>query len=146
MGTSGLERFLNQHRAVAREALSTDPFFCAVAMVGGVVVGSSAQLLDRFAQVRTPAGWPSSPRALTQHLRQLTAVLRKAGWEVYEDGGRNRDGITVWTLRPPGSEREGPASDPQSPQTRSPPTRDGFAGFAGQETPQSPDGRPEYRL
>src|SRR5205814_5415338 len=82
---------------------------------------------------RAPKGWPANPRFVTQRLHKQAPVLRKAGWEVTDDGGANKDGTVRWTLTPPRRpEMAGNPSPPSPPPPRAAPAA-GQAGQAGQE-------------
>lgn len=85
LGTSGLERYLDQAADLQREALEADPFGTAVVDLvrssGGSWSGEAGELLERIAPERPPKGWPASPRAARAALERLRVPLRAAGVE-----------------------------------------------------------------
>lgn len=145
LGTDGLRHYLGKQSALATDSLTGDMFVTAISEIGRFT-GTAAELLERVTPEKPPKGWPTTARAVTQRLRRQAPVMRKAGWIVTDDGGRNKDGVTRWTLAAP--PRDARISSPPNPP--SPPVRNGAgftagqeagqAGQAGQHSPPSPAG------
>ena len=97
LGTTGLARYLSMQADMATDSLTGDPFVIAVAQHIGVTTfdGTSAQLLDLVERPdrRPPKGWPAGPRQVTTLLKRQAPVMRKAGWTITDDDGRNEAGI-----------------------------------------------------
>jgi hypothetical protein len=100
LGTSGLKRYLTKQGELAADSLTGDAFVQAIDMFGAFM-GTSAELLAMVAKPeKLPRGWPADARTVTQLLRRQAPVMRKAGWHVEDDGGRNHKNVAVWTIRP----------------------------------------------
>lgn len=103
LGTDGLNTFLGKQGQMAHEAIEDDPFIAALVAAGGYFSGTSKELLQAFTDINstTPKGWPTQSRAVTTKLKRFAPSLRKAGWSVDDDGGKNIDHATRWTLVAP---------------------------------------------
>ena len=134
LGSSGLAHYISKQGAMATDSLDGDPFVTAI-FNHGEFVGTAAELLDKITPERPPKGWPANPRAVTQRLRRQAPVMRKAGWEVFDDGATNHRKVTLWTIRRPEITR---ICSPPSPQTRKSGAAAGQEGDAGQEYGPSP--------
>ena len=104
-GSHGLEWYLDQQRRDAMESLSGDPFvLMLVSVISEPFHGTAAELLQA-AQSSVPGGavprsWPTNPRDVTFKLRRWAPVLRKVGWRLDDDNGRNHEKIAKWTITP----------------------------------------------
>lgn len=108
LGTNGLDRYLNKQGSMAAESLDTDPFIAAiVAHVKVEWEGTAAELLACLTPHDTdpPKDWPANARATAGRLKRWAPVLRKTGWTVTDDAGRNRFGSVRWTLNPPPNQK-----------------------------------------
>lgn len=102
LGTSGLAAYLGKQGALAIDALSGDALFAAIAeRYPRGFEGTAADLYAAVTPERPPRGWPADARAVTQRLKRLAPVMRKAGWRVSDDGGANHRNAIRWDLRPP---------------------------------------------
>lgn len=102
LGTNGLTHYLGKQRSLATDSLTGDAFVIAmVESITGPFSGKSADLLQRLRQERPPKGWPTTARAVTAKLNRHAPALRRAGWIVTNDGGRNIDNTVIWTIVPP---------------------------------------------
>jgi hypothetical protein len=63
--------------------------------------GTSAQLMERLSAHRN-AGWPATTKNVTELLSRNSESLRRAGWVVTDDDGRNKAKSRIWTIIPPG--------------------------------------------
>lgn len=115
-GTNGLERYRGSQGRLALDTLSGDPFITAITeTLTEPWEGTAAQLLERLDapdEVRRSKRWPDNARAVTQRLRRQAPVMRKTGWHVSDDRGRNKAGVTRWSISPP--EPEDPSEDTQT--------------------------------
>jgi len=111
MGTSGLKHYISKQRTAALDSLSSDPFLLALAEMRTTFTGTSAELLTALQPERPPKDWPTNARAVTTVLKRNAPALRKAGWTVTEDGGRNQSNSLRWTLKPPEIARNSPSRD-----------------------------------
>ena len=104
LGTNGLARYLTKQGTLAAESLDGDPFIAAlVNHVHWEWTGTSGELLAAVTphDEPPPKEWPSGARAATGRLKRWAPVLRKVGWTVTDDGGRNKECVVKWTLEPP---------------------------------------------
>jgi hypothetical protein len=114
LGTSGLSRYVEKQARVAAATLGDDPFISAVmALVqkrGGSVDGTSATLLDQAEEPYrrlnptwkpTDRRWPKTARQATQRLKVYGPAIRKSGWGISHDDGRNHDNAIRWTVTAP---------------------------------------------
>ncbi len=115
MGTSGLKHYISKQRTAALDSLSSDPFLLALAEMRTNFTGTSAELLTALQPEKPPKDWPTNARAVTTVLKRNAPALRKAGWTVTEDGGRNQSHSLRWTLKPPEIGRNSPSFDSCSP-------------------------------
>ncbi|RWM25181.1 DUF6371 domain-containing protein [Mesorhizobium sp.] len=126
LGTRGLDRYLSKQGSMAADTLTADPFITAVAALGKEFEGTAALLLDVVEKPeKLPRDWPANPRLATVHLKRQAPVMRKAGWHIESDEGRNRDGVVIWTIRPPEKAHISAPLNPPSPPAA------GLAGQAG---------------
>lgn len=102
--TDGLDRYLVKQGSLAAESLDTDPLIAAITTrIHNQWTGTASQLLVQLTNLDepTPKDWPTTPRTVTGRLKRWAPVLRKTGWTVTDDAGRNKDGTVKWTLNPP---------------------------------------------
>lgn len=110
-GPSGLATFLDRSKSLARESLQADPFIVGVlrlADLGKVEAKSAAEILaavelDAKAAEqfwRAPKGWPTSGRAASGRLKRHAPQMRKTGYTVTDDDGRNKAKTLRWTISP----------------------------------------------
>ena len=130
LGTSGLERYLGAQGRLAADTLSGDDFITAlIEAITKRFEGTAAELLAKVTPTedgwRKPKGWPANARIVTQRLRRQAPVLRKVGWQVDEDGGRNKSHATCWTLEPPKPTQPEIGRDSSSPDSPGSPSRQG---------------------
>jgi hypothetical protein len=114
LGTDGLSRYLSLSGEMARDAIASDVFLQAVESLGAFE-GTSSDLYKRVTPEKPPKDWPKDARAVTTLLRRQAPGMRKTGWHVEDDGGRNEQKVLRWTLRPPEMARNQPPSSPSSP-------------------------------
>jgi hypothetical protein len=130
LGTKGLARYLDKQATLAASSLTGDPFITAIKdwLRVGRYEGTAAELLEKVTPNLgvLPKGWPGHPRAVTTRLRRQAPVMRKAGWTVTDDGGKNKAGVARWTIIPPGGGHPREAWNSSPPNPPNPP-------FAGQE-------------
>lgn len=114
LGTSGLARYVEKQARVAASTLGDDPFISAVmALVqklGGSVEGTSATLLDLAEEPYrrlnptwkpTDRRWPKTARQATQRLKVYGPAIRKSGWGISHDDGKNHDNAIRWIVTAP---------------------------------------------
>lgn len=120
LGTDGLATYLEKQGSLAADSLSVDPFIEAVRSLGEFE-GTASDLLDRVTPDRPPKGWPAAARVATQRLRRHSPALRRAGFEVSDDGGRNHRNAAIWSIRqrPEIISNSSSRSSHSSPQTAS---------------------------
>jgi hypothetical protein len=110
LGTSGLDRYAGSQTRMARESLTGDAFITAVRekFDGATFTGTSAVLLHLVSpdEGRPPKGWPTTARTVTQRLTRQAPTMRKAGWQVTDDGGENKLNTVQWTIKPPPTTQE----------------------------------------
>ncbi|MDP9459520.1 MAG: hypothetical protein M3Q22_04435, partial [Actinomycetota bacterium] len=145
LDTDGLNRFLAKQGATAVDTLSADPFITAMktTFINTMFEGTAADLLAQMpppADVRLPKGWPTTPRQVTQVLKRQAPTMRKAGWEIHDDDGANRDKVLRWSIAPPADLPEmAGIADPQHPRTPQIRPGAGVAGLAGDQYGPSQD-------
>lgn len=131
LGTKGLTRYLERQGALATASLTADPFVAAIGDLGSFS-GTAQELLMRLPPYeRAPRGWPTTPRLATQILKRQAPVMRKAGWIITDDGGRNQAKVLKWSICAPELASK---LDPPYPLARPnghEPT--GLAGMTGQK-------------
>lgn len=137
IGTGGLDHYVGKQRSLASDSLTADPFVQAMqTSLTGTFKGTAADLLDRLTVDHPPKGWPRQPRQVTQLLRRQAPSMRKAGWNITDDGGANKQKVTCWTIEPPEIARESDPPDPLDPQTAC------ERGLGGGSTAGQVNGRP----
>jgi hypothetical protein len=105
-GSASAEYFVDKASRTQREVLESSP-------LGGEVVhlieneieweGDAKGLLRRLTPLSPPRGWPTSPKALRNRLRELAPALRSSGYGIemadelarHDQGGRS---IHLWIL------------------------------------------------
>jgi len=135
LNSSGLAHYLSKQTALAADSLDGDPFIAALSRLDSFD-GTASELLELVKTDRPPKGWPANARAVTQLLRRQAPVMRKAGWQIRDDGGQNRSKVIRWQFTCPETVRIPSPQHPQHPQNT--PKR-GFAGNAGHDYRQSRD-------
>ncbi|OBY30893.1 hypothetical protein ACT18_14940 [Mycolicibacter kumamotonensis] len=111
-GSTGMARYRDRINSGLRESTSTSSFIqCLIDLEydTGDKAKTAAEMLadvnERFSVVwqatTTPRDWPRSPKTVTSLLKRNAPGLRSMGRHVDNDGGRNQDGVTKWTLRAP---------------------------------------------
>lgn len=126
-GTSGLRRYMEKQSEVATESLTDDSFVTTISTtLKDVFIGTSAELLALVTPAdekwRAPKGWPGSSRQVTQTLRRQAPSMRKAGWQVDDDGGANKQHTVTWTIAPRHTEMVCNGDSPCSPCSPTSPT------------------------
>ncbi|GGM34859.1 ATP-binding protein [Longimycelium tulufanense] len=124
LGTRGMDRFTDKQKSMATDSLTGDPFITALRnAITDTFTGTASEILALLTpeeeKGRVPKGWPTTPRQVTQRLKRQAPPMRKAGWDISDDGGANRDKVVRWTITPPTEARESrnqPPQDPQPPQ------------------------------
>ncbi|MEJ8573467.1 hypothetical protein [Microbaculum marinum] len=106
LGTNGLQVYVEKQNELATDSLTGDSFITAIAKMGPFT-GTSAEILDwTIKPEKPPRDWPANARAVTQRLKRQAPVMRKAGWQVEHDDGRNHKNVAIWTITPrPGDAR-----------------------------------------
>jgi hypothetical protein len=113
LGTEGLSRYREQARRIAADTL--DHPFIAKLVEGrhAFEAQTSAEILAALTPEdktwHAPRGWPTSAQQASGLLSRNAPALRAQGWEVSDDGGRNRRNVLKWTIRPPENAREKPS-------------------------------------
>lgn len=167
LNTNGLAHYRQQRRRLAADTLD-NPFTAALIQKNLTVENkTSAEVLAALIPTdaeNAPKDWPKNTRAVTAQLTRDAPALREQGWQIDNDGGRNKDGIIKWIIRAPkkvcnpdppsppnppsqvngqklgGSEYfVNPPSPPNPPKTGALSWEDGEAGQAGQDYGQSQD-------
>lgn len=142
LGTRGMDRYLDQQKSMAAEALTGEPFITAIVEAfphPGGYVGTAGELLHLLTteERRRSRGWPRNARAVTVLLRRQAPAMRKAGWTVYDDGGRNHANAAEWTIIPPPREAgiRGSHTSHDSHQTIPNASHASYASQASHESP-----------
>lgn len=117
MGTNGLDRYRDRSRKIAADTL-VHPFTAAVVDYGAPLVGMTSNAIlvavkPADPSWKQPRDWPKNARAATQRLTRDAPALRAQGWRIDNDGGRNEDHATKWTIVPP-EEVSNPSSSTSS--------------------------------
>lgn len=117
MGTNGLERYRDRARRIAADTL-VHPFTSAVLAYGAPLVNMTSNAILAAVKPtdpgwKQPRDWPKNARAATQRLTRDAPALRAQGWQIDNDGGRNEDHATKWTIVPP-EEVSNPSSSTSS--------------------------------
>jgi len=112
--TAGLARFTRQAERLNADVVTSVPFLACMGPqlrtwihTNGLDVltswrGTSAELLDVIEPPTTKQkSWPENARAVTSLLTRNAPALRANGWQIDNDGGANKKGITVWDITPP---------------------------------------------
>lgn len=114
LGTTGYDRYVDKQRDMATDSLSADRFLAEVAKRYPAPKGFNDTAAILHAAIPRPLeiaqldkDWPRNAREVTARLKRQAPVLRKAGWQVSDDGGHNHLHSIRWTLIPPRS-GEGP--------------------------------------
>ena len=111
LGTSGLSHYLSELENLAADSLTGDCFILAVMELSEQFEGTSTELLNKVTSERPPRGWPKTPRNVTTRLKRHAPAMRKAGWQVENDGGRNKSNALIWTLVRPEEGRKSSSPD-----------------------------------
>jgi primase-like protein len=105
LGTKGLASYIAKQGEIATDSLTDDVFISRIAETVTDFTGTAAELRAEVTPTeeswRAPKGWPGNARAVTQLLNRQAPVMRKAGWTVEHDGGRNHTNSVRWTIVPP---------------------------------------------
>ena len=137
LNTEGFDHYRTKQAALAADSLTGDPFTSEVMQMSRSFEGTSAKLLERLVPDKLPRGWPHSARAATALLRRAATAMVKLGWTVEDDRGHNKQGVTIWTLKPPPEKARIPS--PPDPLPRQKAENGRLAGMAGQENSTSQD-------
>ncbi|WP_299442239.1 hypothetical protein [uncultured Phycicoccus sp.] len=115
LGTKGLDRYLCSTEAAIGSTAHDDPFIAAMMIeLHGPFDGTSAQLLSRVGTPNDPhpaRTWPKDSRAVSRTLRRAAPGLRQNGWEIEDDGARNKDKVLKWSITPPEEHRTSDGED-----------------------------------
>lgn len=123
-GTSGADRYQDAAVRAARDTLAEYPL--ARAIVNGrrdFEATTAGQILNTMAFAKGDGregwGWPENARAASNQLRDAAPSMRKLGWTVEDDKGKNEAGTKKYTIFAPSreiSKAEEPApSSPSDP-------------------------------
>jgi hypothetical protein len=117
LGTDGFDRYMTIQTRLSAETVTSDPLTARLADgIREPFAGTASELLSvlrqQDTQIRYERSLPRDARTMTQLLRRVATDLRNVGWQVRDDGGRNKQRIARWTLIPPGEACRG---DPPSP-------------------------------
>ncbi|QGU06710.1 hypothetical protein COCCU_03805 [Corynebacterium occultum] len=123
-GESGLDRFTRRAEDLAKDSLASNAFIMGILVIAeknGIREKTSAEILKEVelhmqlteADWRRPQrGWPTSPKAVTGFLKRNIPQMRKTGWQVFDDEGRNKDGTIRWTIELEEGSNPAPPSPP----------------------------------
>jgi hypothetical protein len=122
LGTAGLQRYRERSALAAAETLDA-PFIAElVAAKTQFTDRTSAELLSTLTphhpDWRSPRGWPKNARAVTGLLTRHAPALRARGWDIDNDQGQNKEGVTKWIIRPPEGDGGQSPPDPPDPSTQ----------------------------
>ena len=122
LGTSGLDRYRERAGRMAADSLTDDDFIARILVQRYECSNASAsrmlaELTPESKDWRKPRAWPRNARAVTTLLRRHAPALRALGWTVSDDGGRNKENSTHWTVGPPPLEQSCDAASPGSPSS-----------------------------
>ncbi len=112
-GTDGLAHYLKKQNALAADSLTADQFILELQKLSSFN-GTSSELLERVHIDRPPKDWPKNARSVTQLLRRQAPVMRKAGWEIDDDGGANHLNSVIWSIRSPQNDKARISDSPNS--------------------------------
>lgn len=115
-GSNALERYAGIQERMASESLTDHPFMASLVntISHGAFgfEGTSADLHELLSPksetARVPRAWPKNAREVTTLLNKFQADLRKTGWVITHDRGRNKSKTIVWTLIAPHQEEDRP--------------------------------------
>ena len=125
LGTDGLARYRERAGRLAADSLTADEFISRLLAQRHSCDGdTAAQILDELTPLgkewRKPKDWPKNARAVTTLLKRHAPAMRQLGWNVWDDGGKNKSNVARWTIHPPtldqGSESTSRSSPTSSPQ------------------------------
>lgn len=138
LGTDGMTRYMGAQARMASDSLTGDPFIARVREeLVDTFTGTAGELLRKVTpndDRRLPKGWPGTARAVTQRLHKQAPVMRKAGWHVTDDGGRNEQHATRWTITPPDVQEEGAKASSSSSSPRGGPAVDEETSHASHDS------------
>lgn len=125
-GTSGADRYQDAAVRAARETLAEYPL--ARAIVKGrrdFEANTAGQILKAMSFDRGDGkqswAWPDDARAASNQLRDAAPSMRKLGWTVEDDKGKNEAGTKKFTILAPSRESsKAERPNPSSPSSPSP--------------------------
>lgn len=105
-GTDGVARYMERTQRAMADSATSDPFIEQLLEMryDSGPYGDTAADIMTAAKLRrgtVPRNWPDNARNATARLRRNAPSLRSMGWTVEDDGGKNKNGITRWTITPP---------------------------------------------
>jgi hypothetical protein len=115
LGTDGLTHYIGKQTSLATDSLDGDSFITELAKIN-TFDGTASELLDKITPDKPPKGWPANARSVTQRLRRQAPVMRKAGWQVTDDGGRNHRNALCWRIIRPEMVRNSYSQDSHTRQ------------------------------
>ena len=136
LDTNGLNTYLSKQNTMAVDSLTGDLFITALEALGSFE-GTSAELLERLTPEKLPKDWPRNARAVTQLLRRQAPVMRKARWDISDDGGHNNKNCAIWNITPPIKQEIGRNDDSLDSQSRTECLDSDPASYARKEIPHS---------
>lgn len=137
-GISAVTRYRSRHDEVVVDSLNSAPLVGAIVRRGyRCEKKSGTQILEDLAGIPRSRGamWPRTGREVTSQLTRNSEALRILGWEIDNDGKRNKHHTTLWTITPP--QQDPKLDSPNSPRS-SGQVIDGFSGELGREHEASP--------